>query len=87
MSERALGFNASAMHLSDVLDDRQTQTGAAHFTATRFVGAIKALENAGQIRFRDPNSGIADADYRCLSAATRFQADLPAFTRIFQGIV
>ena len=58
----ALGFDAAAVELRDVFDDREAETSAANaFGAARFVNAIKALENARQIFFADADAAVAYA--------------------------
>src|SRR6266516_4862681 len=42
----ALGFHTSAVQLGNVFDDCQPETSPAELPATRFIGAIKTLEDA-----------------------------------------
>ena len=48
----------SAMHLDQMLRDRQAQSGAAGFARTRRIHAIKPLENPRLIRLRNPDPGV-----------------------------
>ena len=50
------------MPLNDVLDDRQTKSGAAGFAASGWVDAIEALRDARQMLARDSGAVIGDAD-------------------------
>ena len=73
----ALRFGGAAMQLRDVFHDRETQARAAELAASRFVGAIKTLENARQIVLANPNALIGDTD-AYLIAFRRAQGDRAA---------
>ena len=48
----------SAMILSDMLNNRQPQTGTAGFLRPRFIRAIKPLKHAAPVFLRDPDTGV-----------------------------
>ena len=56
------GADAAAMQLDQVLDNRQSQAGAARIAGARLVDAIEALENPRQILFGNSGPAIGDRD-------------------------
>ena len=52
----------AADRLHQVLDDRQTQPGAAELAAARLVDAVEPLEDARQVVARDADAGVGDLD-------------------------
>src|SRR5450756_2054468 len=62
LAESALHGDAAPVSLSDVLDDRQTEPGAAEVAAARLVDPIEALEEPGQVLARHADTVVAHAD-------------------------
>ena len=58
----ALDGHATAVDLTDVLHDRQTQAGAAEVAAARRVDAVEALEQARQVPPLDAAALVGDLD-------------------------
>ena len=71
LAESAFHACPSAVGLGDMLDDCQSQSGAAQFSAARFVHSIKSLEDPRQMFPADPASVVAHLNYdsfvRCCS--------------------
>ena len=54
--------DASAVGQDDVLDDGQTEAGAARLARARFINAIEALEDAGEVFAGDAGAEVADGE-------------------------
>ena len=52
--------NAAAVNFHKMFGDGDPQPSAADFAGTRNVNAIKALEDAGLVRPRDPDAGVGN---------------------------
>src|SRR4029434_3953109 len=86
-SELTFGFHAPAVQLRDMLDDRESETGATEFAAARFVSSIEALKNTRQLILAHPDSIVAHAKNDFGTALGCLQANLSVFTRIFHCIL
>ncbi len=62
LSGLALDAQLTAMALHDVLDDRQSQTGAAGVPRAAPIDAIEALGQSRQVLARDAGSVVDDRD-------------------------
>src|SRR5438445_6723931 len=87
-ADLTLGFDAAAVQLRDVFDNRQAKTGSPNASGTAgFIDAIEALENARQIFFADADAVIAHAQFDFIIAPPSHQPNLAVLTRIFHGVI
>ena len=70
-----------------MLDDRQTEAGAADLLGMALVYAVEALEDAFLIRLRDADTGIGDRKDRLLTGAAHLHTDFAVFLIILNRIV
>ena len=55
-------LNGAAPVLDGVLDDGQTQSGAAHLPGAHLVHPVEPVEHMGQILIRDTDAVVGDGD-------------------------
>src|SRR2546421_12702896 len=70
LGEDTAGLDAPPMRLDEVLDDGQAEPGAALLARAAGVGAVEALENAGQVLGRYPRPRVGHGDVDAPSLAT-----------------
>src|SRR5207245_6722593 len=88
LSEFALGFDAAAVELRDVFDDREAESGAPDaFGAACFIGAIKTFENARQIVFINADAVVAHAERNFAPALLSSKTNSAVLAGIFHRIV
>lgn len=56
----AFGVDAAAVELDDVFDDAEAKAGAAPLAGAALVDAVEALEDVGQVLFRDAGPVVLD---------------------------
>src|SRR5579875_575872 len=81
------GVDAAAHGLDQVLDDRQTQAGAAQFARTRLVHAVEAFKDAWQIGLGNANAGVGHFQAYLLPLAPPTHRDSATLGRVFDGVV
>ncbi len=61
-SQVAFNRNMTAMGLSNVFDDRQSQTGSAHVAAAGFVRPVEAFEEPRQMLLGNTDAVVLNTD-------------------------
>ena len=74
-AEFALGFNAPAVQLGDVLHNRQSKAGSTQFATARFVRAVKSFKDPRQIFGADSDPVIAHAERDRIAASFGGETD------------
>ena len=72
----------SAVALHRVLDDRETETGAARASRASLVGAVEALEDALLVALGDPDAAVGDRDLHDAVDDLDAHADVRALRRV-----
>jgi hypothetical protein len=79
--------NMTAMRLSNVFDDRQTQARSAHIAAAGFVYPVEALEEPRQMLFSNADAMVLNADNQLGILLVRFQQNCALWLAVFKGII
>ena len=69
----------------DVLGDGESQAGASRFTGARFIDAVKAFEQAGEVLGGDAGAEIADVEFHGPLGGARAQFDACTGTAVLHG--
>jgi hypothetical protein len=86
--EFALGFDVAAVTLSDVFNDCQAKACPGNLVLrSRFIHAVKPLENSRQIVFVNSDAGVAHTQFNLAIALASSQPNPPMLVRILHGVI
>src|SRR5207249_991350 len=87
LARLALDRHPPAMHLHDVLHDRQPQTAPLDLVHQRRADAVEAVEDLLLLAPRDADAAIADRDNRRVAVARQTHRDLLRLTGVLDRVV
>ena len=86
VAEFALGPDAAAVGLDDVLDDGEAEAGAAGFTGAGLVHTVESLEDAVEVLGGDAGAEVLDSELDGIFSELRADADTLARASVFEGV-
>ena len=81
------------MRLNDVLNDRETQTGAAEIARPRFIHSIEPFSKAGQVFLGNARAGVGNGNFdsmvriACMRHSYGAQGNLSSWRSVLDGII
>src|ERR1043166_75332 len=81
------GADRSVVSVDDVFRDRKAEPRAAGFAGTRFIDAIKALEEPGQMFRSDSLAEVANIEFDIFRVIPRADDDPIGARRVFECVV
>ena len=75
------------MGFGDPFGDGEAEAGAAHQARTGFVGAVEAVEDAGECLWRDSAAAVGDAQDGLAAFAVEGYADGGGVIAVLYGVV
>lgn len=79
--------HGSPVCLDNRLDDGQPQPSAAPVATTGLMGAIEPVKDVGQMLWRDPRTGVSNANLRLVLNLFHTHGDVTALRRVVQTVV
>ena len=87
LADRAVHTDATPVHLGDVFDDGEAQSGTSHLPTPVFVYPVKSLEQTGEVFLCDAPS-LINHGYHYLTVTDRyFDTNLRRGKAVLDGVV
>src|ERR1700736_1616177 len=87
MADRALNPDLPAMHLDDLLNDREAQAGPGYRLGGAAPHPAEALEDVADFVRRDAETGVGDADEGKSALRAGRERDSAAIRRVLDRVV
>src|SRR5262245_29587971 len=85
-ADAAFNDDAAAVHLDDRVDDREAEATPRAARLGRLRSAVEALEDVGQLRGVDPDSGVGHDDAGAVAMLPNLDRDAPAAGRELDAV-